>query len=190
MKIQLSSASEWLFFWHWWWLLETKFPVFLVFRFLSFFTMHHLLLAWTLPFAEICWTVDHRPLISRLPASQPAQAAHFPGASTGLDSEVGLNGPRNCPFGEPSSNIGQLPPGKMGRLSSDHSFCSKCCHMASKRGLKGPSNKTAWWLGASLSMCLVTLKKGTTRAFFAANIYHEQNLCPKLGFCSERPCGD
>ena len=26
-----------------------------------FFTMHHLLLAWTLPFAEICWTVDHRP---------------------------------------------------------------------------------------------------------------------------------
>ena len=72
-----------------------------------------------------------------------AQAAHFPGASTGLDSEVGVNGPRNCPFGEPSSDIGQLPPGKMGRLSSDHSFCSRCCHMASKRGLKGPSNKTA-----------------------------------------------
>ena len=103
-----------------------------------------------------CWPSTP---ISRLPASQAAQTAHFPGASTGLDSEVGLNGPRNCPFGEPSSNIGQLPPGKMGRLSSDHSFCSKCCHMASKRGLKGPSNKTAWWLGASLSMCLVTLKK-------------------------------
>ena len=46
-----------------------------------------------------------------------AQAAHFPGASTstGLDSEVGLNGPRNCPFGEPSSDIRQLPPGKMAR---------------------------------------------------------------------------
>ena len=29
--------------------------------FCIFFTMHHLLLAWTLPFAEICWTVDHRP---------------------------------------------------------------------------------------------------------------------------------
>ena len=57
--------------------------------------------------------------------------------------------------------------------TAGHSFCSKCCHMASKRGLKGPSNKTAWWLGASLSMCLVTLKKGTTRAFFAASIYHE-----------------
>ena len=59
-----------------------------------------------------CWPSTP---ISRLPASQAAQAAHFPGASTGLDSEVGLNGPRNCPFGEPSSNIGQLPPGKMGR---------------------------------------------------------------------------
>ena len=85
-----------------------------------------------------CWPSTP---IFRLPASQAAQAAHFPGASTGLDSEVGLNGPRNCLFGEPSSNIGQLPPGKMRILSSDHSFYSKCCHMASKRGLKAHRTK-------------------------------------------------
>ena len=53
-------------FWHCWWLLHSKFCVFLVSRFMAFFHKKYaqsivLLLACSFPFAEICWTVDHRP---------------------------------------------------------------------------------------------------------------------------------